>query len=538
MQLTVILATLVAVFFQYNNGYVWEGKRLVLPVYHRRPHTVLYSSMGAGGGGGSRQDRFRRGTLQASVSQNRMGTHVIPPSFIRGASLQVKTRELHERILSKPRRWAISSVYEAPMSQTSSVFEPKAESQQHQWTNDYLAVEEQRQAGSQEVTLPENNPSLMTQDTSATISSPGFSAYNQPLDDNYHSMMPNEIFDKDDQSRQESQEQRMQDLDTPGTPYKPRISEVEPEARPYEQPFTDVREETVPYHQSPGEPEAYTRPYSPPTDGRNEGIDHFDGDDNEDEYEDDGTGTSPQEDRQSYASYPEMNGGMPMRSPQSTSPMVDGYQLHVEEENVEPMRPVRRSPSPWTVRDVHRLGQPRHETCLLSVDRGAGPDEISAWYYEPNEYRCRWFGYRGHGGNANRFYSRTACESYCIRDLENLCETATCHWPGTRCVMVGDDFCKENERRHGRDWRLKCTPDQPVCVSRKNTRMAPDINFQPLPHECRQTMDGGSCQRKNPAVNFYYDRERNTCMTFYYHGCGGNDNRFETKSDCMTHCSP
>lgn len=65
-----------------------------------------------------------------------------------------------------------------------------------------------------------------------------------------------------------------------------------------------------------------------------------------------------------------------------------------------------------------------------------------------------------------------------------------------------------------------------------------DIDFKDIPRECFQRKDPGPCERKNPAVMFYYDRERNDCMTFYYHNCGGNDNRFETKSDCMSHCSP
>ncbi|CAH8535431.1 unnamed protein product [Dicrocoelium dendriticum] len=217
---------------------------------------------------------------------------------------------------------------------------------------------------------------------------------------------------------------------------------------------------------------------------------------------------------------------------------IDGYKPYEEEEATEPVHAVRRSPSPWPKRDTTQLGTPRQLACTLPLDRGIGPDDISSWHYSPDERRCRWFGYRGHGGNANRFYSRAACEAYCIRDLENMCEAVTCSWPGTTCNLMEDRPCKDTERNHGREWRLKCPPDHPVCLSRRNTRMSPDITFGLIPPECFQPKDSGTCERKNPSVSYYYDGGRNACMTFYFHNCGGNDNRFNTKSDCMTHCSP
>lgn len=218
-------------------------------------------------------------------------------------------------------------------------------------------------------------------------------------------------------------------------------------------------------------------------------------------------------------------------------PQISDGELQQQEPTEKP-REVHRSSVPWGRRIVETQGPPRHVACNQPLSRGDGPDEVSSWYYDEKDGRCRWFGYRGYGGNGNRFYSRSACEGLCIGDIQNLCELVTCLWPATTCTLVGDQSCKDYKRQRDKSWETDCPPDQPVCITRRNTRMAPDIDFQKVPSECLQEPDGGSCQKKNPSVHFYYDRARNDCMAFYFHECGGNDNRFVTKSDCMTHCSP
>ncbi|VDP98127.1 unnamed protein product [Trichobilharzia regenti] len=212
--------------------------------------------------------------------------------------------------------------------------------------------------------------------------------------------------------------------------------------------------------------------------------------------------------------------------------------LTEDQQTKEPARPVYHSPIRWAVRDIASLGQPSHIACSQPLDRGVGSNELSSWYYDSRDGRCRWFGYRGYGGNANRFYSRAACEELCVKNNQNLCEVAKCPKSITSCILVGDDSCKLYKQQHSKSWEAECPPDQPVCVTKRNTRMAPDIEFENVPSECRQQPDPGSCQIKNPSQNFFYDLESNDCMSFYFHECGGNDNRFVTKSECMSHCSP
>ena len=37
-------------------------------------------------------------------------------------------------------------------------------------------------------------------------------------------------------------------------------------------------------------------------------------------------------------------------------------------------------------------------------------------------------------------------------------------------------------------------------------------------------------------VNRYFDNSEKRCMPFYYGGCEGNDNRFDTNEDCQRSC--
>uniref|UniRef100_A0A3Q3X009 BPTI/Kunitz inhibitor domain-containing protein n=1 Tax=Mola mola TaxID=94237 RepID=A0A3Q3X009_MOLML len=54
------------------------------------------------------------------------------------------------------------------------------------------------------------------------------------------------------------------------------------------------------------------------------------------------------------------------------------------------------------------------------------------------------------------------------------------------------------------------------------------------PDACFLDQNPGSCQ--NYTVMWFFDAKRNECARFWYGGCGGNDNRFQTQAECESVC--
>ena len=53
--------------------------------------------------------------------------------------------------------------------------------------------------------------------------------------------------------------------------------------------------------------------------------------------------------------------------------------------------------------------------------------------------------------------------------------------------------------------------------------------------DCESEPDDGYCRAA--FERYYFDKIENTCKTFIYGGCGGNDNRYPTKKNCFDACS-
>ncbi|CAJ0580504.1 unnamed protein product, partial [Mesorhabditis spiculigera] len=56
--------------------------------------------------------------------------------------------------------------------------------------------------------------------------------------------------------------------------------------------------------------------------------------------------------------------------------------------------------------------------------------------------------------------------------------------------------------------------------------------------DCGAGRDPGNaaCASPQGGQRFYFDAQRRVCQPFTYRGCGGNDNRFETRAACLQSC--
>ncbi|KAI5611932.1 collagen, type XXVIII, alpha 1b precursor, partial [Silurus asotus] len=51
---------------------------------------------------------------------------------------------------------------------------------------------------------------------------------------------------------------------------------------------------------------------------------------------------------------------------------------------------------------------------------------------------------------------------------------------------------------------------------------------------CQQPLDPGPCREY--VVKWYYEPKANSCAQFWFGGCRGNRNRFDTESMCRKSC--
>ncbi|CAH0719454.1 unnamed protein product, partial [Brenthis ino] len=118
--------------------------------------------------------------------------------------------------------------------------------------------------------------------------------------------------------------------------------------------------------------------------------------------------------------------------------------------------------------------------CELQPKRGSCRMAITRYYYNINERVCEPFTYGGCSGNKNNFLSSEDCTEYC---------------KGYHLLSL-------------------------VKSSR------PALCFQPF--------KTGYCP--SHMLYFYFDAQTETCKSFLYTGCSGNENRFDTLEECEETC--
>ncbi|XP_050195406.1 collagen alpha-3(VI) chain isoform X1 [Myiozetetes cayanensis] len=132
------------------------------------------------------------------------------------------------------------------------------------------------------------------------------------------------------------------------------------------------------------------------------------------------------------------------------------------------------------------------DPCLLDFDMGMQcKDYQIVWFFDYKHKFCSQGWYGGCGGNANRFEAEAECISKCLKP--SAAEKAM---------------------------------QQPLLEKRLPSAM--DI--------CQLQKDEGTC--RTFVLKWHYDPKTRSCARFWYGGCGGNENRFNTQKECEKLCIP
>uniref|UniRef100_A0A4W5L577 BPTI/Kunitz inhibitor domain-containing protein n=1 Tax=Hucho hucho TaxID=62062 RepID=A0A4W5L577_9TELE len=153
--------------------------------------------------------------------------------------------------------------------------------------------------------------------------------------------------------------------------------------------------------------------------------------------------------------------------------------------------------------------------CKLDVDSGTNcGDYGQRWHFNKALGACSLFWYGGCDANANHFSTENECFETCGTSSKSLSPLLL---PPLLNIM----------------WRSSFTA---LCQRFSSNVMYSRLVTSPSssPDACFFKQDKGGCE--NYTLKWYFDTTQSECSRFWYGGCGGNGNRFETKETCEGLC--
>ncbi|KAJ6638506.1 Papilin, partial [Pseudolycoriella hygida] len=184
--------------------------------------------------------------------------------------------------------------------------------------------------------------------------------------------------------------------------------------------------------------------------------------------------------------------------------------------------------------------------CFLDYDSGECRVSEARYYYNKVDGFCDVFAYGGCGGNANNFRSVEECEQQCghVQDpctmppVYGQCQDNLTRWyydqRSEECYEFSFTGCAGNKNNfHSeRDCRNQCA--RRTDPRNERTEAPPREEDNSTESICDAPMEYGDCS--DNVLSYFYRPDTSTCEAFYYSGCGGNGNRFETEEQCQRQC--
>ncbi|XP_016298464.1 collagen alpha-6(VI) chain-like [Sinocyclocheilus anshuiensis] len=177
----------------------------------------------------------------------------------------------------------------------------------------------------------------------------------------------------------------------------------------------------------------------------------------------------------------------PTEEPFRTEEPLEEYEDFYDQQNTEPIMEPSEYDDTEQFTEEHKKDKTEPSKtkarCFLEKDSGgACGSYMSRWYYSQQTKKCMHFWYGGCGGNENRFLT----EDECFRE----------------CVSAESENLQQD-----------------------------DCSFKDV---CQLKLDAGTCS--NFSMKWFFEVRSGECVQFWYGGCDGNSNRFNTQEDCEIRC--